>query len=136
MVTVLQIFSFPGQFRYMAQTSPNDASLRWPLTFLVGFVFLCAQVVIISIWKLLVLIQVEEIFSDKSLIWYDRIMQAIAAASFVPAGALILLFIYGDDPGLPMLLITIIMFLAVLFLVTYLLKSRTKKVIELLGLKI
>ena len=130
--TVLQTFSFPGQFRYMAQTSPNDAHLRWPLTFAVGFIFLCAQVVIISIWKLMTLIQKEQIFTEQSLIWFDRIVYAIGAASLVPAGALILLFIYGDDPGLPMVMVTLLTFLAVLLLVTNVLKTRTQKVISII----
>ncbi len=130
--TVLQTLSFPGQFRYMAQTSPNDAHLRWPLTFAVGFVFLCAQVVIISIWKIMTLIEQEKLFSQQALVWFDRIMYSIGGASLLPIGALCFLFIYGDDPGLPMVMFTLLTFLTVLLLITRVLKARTEKVISLL----
>ena len=31
-LVVFQTLSLPGQFRYMAEESPEDAYLRWPLT--------------------------------------------------------------------------------------------------------
>ena len=129
--TVLQTFSFPGQFAYMAQTSPKDAGWRWPLTFLVGFMFLCAQVVIISVWKLLNLIKSDQIFTSKSIIHFDRIIYSIGAASLFPIGILVFLFFEADDPGLPMVIVTFLTALGVLFLIVFLLKLQTQKVIGL-----
>ncbi|MEN9741167.1 MAG: hypothetical protein RIR66_123 [Actinomycetota bacterium] len=130
--TVLQTLSFPGQFAYMAKTSPNDASLRWPLTFLVGFMFLCAQVIIVSVWKLLNLIKTDQVFTSRSLANFDRIIYSIGAASLFPIGILIFLFFNADDPGLPMVIITFLTALGVLFLIVILLKLQTQKVIALL----
>ena len=129
--TVLQVFSFPGQFAYMAKTSPNDASLRWPLTFLVGFMFLCAQVVIVSVWKLLNFIKTDQIFTSQSLIHFDRIIYSIGAASLFPIGMLVFLFFEADDPGLPMVIVTFLTALGALFLIVLLLKLQTQKVIGL-----
>lgn len=130
--TVLQTMSFPGQFAYLAQENPNDAVFRWPATFAVGFIFLCAQIVIVSIWKLLNLIPDDQIFTGHALPWFNRIIGSIVAAGVVPFGFLIFLFIYGDDPGLPMVIITFLTILGVLALVALLLKHRTQKAIELL----
>lgn len=131
--TVLQLFSFPGQFAYMAKTSPNDAPFRWPATFIVGFIFLCAQIIIVSIWKLLTLIPGERIFTQAAIPWFNRIIGAIAAIAVAPFSVLVFLFFNADDPGLPMVMVTLMAFVGVLFLVALLLKMRTQKVIELLA---
>ena len=131
--TVLQTLSFPGKFAYMAQTSPRDAVWRWPLTFFIVFMFLCAQVVIVSIWKLLNLIKTDQVFTNKSLIHFDRIIYSLGAASLFPIGMLVFLFFVADDPGLPMVIVTFLTALGVLFLIVYLLKLQTQKVIRLVG---
>src|SRR5918998_3031593 len=79
-LVMLQTFSLPGQFAYMAQESPEQAHLRWPLTALSVFWVLCVQVVIVCTWKLLTLVRDDRIFSEVSLKWVDVIVWAIAAA--------------------------------------------------------
>ena len=93
--------------------------------------FLCAQVVIISVWKLLNLIKSDQIFTSKSLIHFDRIIYSIGAASLFPIGMLVFLFFEADDPGLPMVIVTFLTALGVLFLIVFLLKLQTQKVIGL-----
>jgi hypothetical protein len=96
---MLQFFSLPGQFAHMAKEHPGDAFLRWPLTIFGGLEVLCVQVVIVCTWRLLTLVQRDRIFSERSLVWVDGIVAAIAAGW-------LLLFAFGlyvgsraDDPG-------------------------------------
>lgn len=103
-LVVLQTFSLPGQFRYMAQESPDLAYLRWPLTAVSVFLVLCVQLVIVSTWKLLTLVKKDRIFSEASLVWVDAIVWAIAAAWVVLVGLLLYAGFTGGDPGLPLLL--------------------------------
>ncbi|MFC4453635.1 DUF2975 domain-containing protein [Deinococcus sonorensis] len=103
---LLQTFSFPGQFAFMAQQHPQSAHLRWPLTFVFAFWILCAQVVLFAIWKLLALIGANRIFTSVSMTWVDVIVRAIAAAWIILAGVLLYVGLHADDPGLPLLLFT------------------------------
>ena len=130
--TILKTLSFPGQFAYMARTSPADSPWRWPLTFAVGFIFLCAQVVIISIWQLLNLINREEFFTSKSIALFNRMLKALLASTIFPVAFLVFLLIVADDPGMPMVVITFTTALGVIILLTYVLKTRTQKAIELI----
>ena len=79
-LVMLQTFSLPGQFRYMAQESPESAYLRWPLTAVSVFWVLCVQVVVVATWQLLTLVKNDRIFSDASLAWVDAIVWAIVSA--------------------------------------------------------
>lgn len=104
-LVVFQTLSMPGQWRHMARENPEDAYLRWPLTAVSVLLILCAQVVIVSTWKLLSRVQQDRIFSPSSLVWVDAIVYAVAAAWLI----LVSLFGYvgfkADDPGMPMLLL-------------------------------
>jgi hypothetical protein len=101
---VFQFMSFPGQFAHMAQESPESAHLRWPLTALFGFWILCAEVVVVSTWKLLSLVKHDRIFSEASLVWVDAIVWAVGAAWAVLLGVLLLVGLNADDPGPVMVL--------------------------------
>src|SRR3954471_8259807 len=85
-LVMFQTFSLPGQFAHMAQESPEDAYLRWPLTAVTVFWVLCVQVVIVSTWKLLSLVKNDRIFTEASLKWVDLIVWAIGAAWVVLVG--------------------------------------------------
>lgn len=103
---LLQTFSFPGQFAYMAQENPQSAHLRWPLTIVFACWILCAQIVLVAIWKLLALIAANRIFTGVSMTWVDVIVRAIVAAWIILAGALLYVGLHANDPGLPLLLFT------------------------------
>jgi hypothetical protein len=103
-LVVFQTLSLPGQFRYMAEESPDFAYLRWPATAVSVFWVLCVQVVIVSTWKLLTLVKNDRIFSAASLAWVDVIVWAIAAAWVVLVGVFLYVGFNADDPGLPLLL--------------------------------
>jgi hypothetical protein len=107
-LVVFQTLSMPGKFAYLAQVSPQDAHLRWPLTALAAFWILCAEIVVVSTWRLLTLIERDRIFSTAAFLWVDAIVWSIGAAWAVLVGVLAYFFavVYEwDDPGLPMVLL-------------------------------
>ncbi|MFC8298579.1 DUF2975 domain-containing protein [Micromonospora orduensis] len=103
-LVMFQVFSLPGQFAHMAQESPEDAYLRWPVTIVTVFWVLCVQVVIVATWQLLNLVKNDRIFTEASLKWVDAIVWAIAAAWAVLVGVFLYVGFNANDPGLPLLL--------------------------------
>ncbi|WP_111765781.1 DUF2975 domain-containing protein [Nakamurella deserti] len=103
-LVLFQVMSLPGQFRSMAEQSPEDAWLRWPLTAITVFWVLCIQVVVVCVWKLLTRVRDDRIFTEESLVWVDVIVWAIGAGWIVLVGVLGLVGFNADDPGLPLLL--------------------------------
>ena len=103
-LVLFQVMSLPGQFAYMAQEDPEHAYLRWPATAVTVFWVLCIQLVIVSTWKLLSLVQNDRIFSEASLMWVNAIVWAILAAWVVLVGVFLYIGFNADDPGLPLLL--------------------------------
>ncbi|MEI6665714.1 MAG: DUF2975 domain-containing protein [Chloroflexota bacterium] len=102
---VFQFLSFPGQFAYNSQQHPDQAYLQWPLTFLAGFCILCAQVIVVSIWRLLSLVQSDRIFSNEAFKWVSAIIWAIAGGWTVLVSFTAWVLSQADDPGMPMVLI-------------------------------
>lgn len=121
-LVLLQVLSLPGQFRYMAQESPDMAYLRWPLTVLSIFWVACVQVVIVSTWKLLTLVKHDRIFSDESLPWVDAIVWAITAAWVVLGFASLWVAFNADDPGFPILVFLVDVSVTVLLLLMLVLR--------------
>ena len=105
LLVFFQTFALPGQFAYMAEQSPDRAYLRWPMTAVAVFLVLCMQVVILSTWKLLTLVETDRIFSEVAFRWVDVIVWAVGAGWVVLLGALTYVALTWDDPGLPLLLI-------------------------------
>jgi hypothetical protein len=105
LLIVFQTLSFPGQFAHMAEENPELAYLRWPLTALSVLELLCVQAVIVSTWKLLTMVTHDRIFSRAALAWVDAIVWAIAAAWVLLLGLFLYLTINSGDPGLPLLLL-------------------------------
>ncbi|MEU4743504.1 DUF2975 domain-containing protein [Actinosynnema sp. NPDC023658] len=103
-LVLFQVMSLPGQFRYMAEQSPDKAYLRWPLTAVSIFLVLCVQVVIVAILKLLTLVKKDRIFSEASLRWVDAIVWAIAAAWVVFGCLFLYVGFNADDPGVPLVM--------------------------------
>jgi hypothetical protein len=103
-LVLFQVMSLPGQFAHMAQEDPEHAYLRWPATAVTVFWVLCIQLVIVSTWKLLSLVQNDRIFSEASLMWVNAIVWAVLAAWVVLVGVFLYVGFNADDPGLPLLL--------------------------------
>lgn len=122
-----EIFSLPGQFRFMAQESPEQAYLRWPATAVTVFWVLCVQVVIVATWRLLSLVRNDRIFSDASLAWVDVIVWAIAAAWLVLGVVLVYVGLNADDPGPIVLLFLLAVGVTVLGLLMVVMRALLRK---------
>jgi Protein of unknown function (DUF2975) len=122
-LVVFQTLSLPGQFAHMAEESPDLAYLRWPLTAVSVFWVLCVQVVIVSTWKLLTMVKYDRIFTEASLGWVDAILWAIAAAWVVLVGVSGYFGLKADDPGLPLLLLLMMVSVAVLGLLMVVMRA-------------
>jgi hypothetical protein len=122
-LVVFQVMSLPGQFRYMAEESPELAYLRWPLTAISVFWVLCVQVVIVATWRLLTLVKNDRIFTDAALAWVDAIVWAIVAAWVVLLGVWLYIGFRADDPGLPLLLFLMLVGIAVLGLLMVVMRA-------------
>ena len=122
-LVMLQTFSLPGQIRYMAQQSPEDAYLRWPLTAVAVFWVLCIQVVVVATWQLLTLVKRDRIFSDAALVWVNAIVAAIAAAWVVLVAVFLYVGFRATDPGLPLLLFLLSVGVAVLGLLMVVMRA-------------
>lgn len=121
---MLQTFSLPGQFAYMAEQSPEFAYLRWPLLAFSVVELVCVQVVIVCTWRLLTMVKDDRIFSERSLMWVDVIIWAIAVAWVLLLGVFLYFVIaIADDPGLPVLLMVILLAGAVLGLLMVVMRA-------------
>ena len=123
LVLVLQVFSFPGQFAYMASQDPELAWLRWPLTAVAAGTLLGFQVTLVATWKLLGLVERDAIFTTDSLRRVDLIVRATAAGGAVFAVGFVLVGIAATDPGLPLLLFLVLLGITVVELVVLVLRS-------------
>jgi hypothetical protein len=130
-LVMLQTFSLPGQFRYMAQQSPESAYLRWPLTAIAVFWVLCIQVVVVCTWQLLTLVKDDRIFSDASLRWVNGIVGAVGAAWVVLLGVFLYVGFRADDPGMPLLLFLLLVGVAVLGLLLVVMRALLRQATSL-----
>jgi hypothetical protein len=122
-LVVFQTLSLPGQFAHMAEESPDLAYLRWPMTAVSVFWVLCVQVVIVSTWKLLTMVKNDRIFSEASLAWVDAIVWAIVAAWVVLLSVFLYFGLRADDPGLPLVLLLMLIGIAVLGLLMVVMRA-------------
>jgi hypothetical protein len=122
-LVLFQTMSLPGQFRYMAEESPDLAYLRWPATAVTVFWVLCVQVVIVSMWKLLTLVKNDRIFSEASFTWVNAIIWAIGAGWLVLLGVFLYVGFNADDPGVPLLLFLMLTGITVLGLLMVVMRA-------------
>jgi hypothetical protein len=108
-LVVFQFLSFPGQFAHMARENPHDASLRWPLTAYTAVLILCAEVVVACTWKLAGMVRQDRIFTTAAMRWVDVIIGAVTVVWVLLAAAFAYVGSHADDPGLPMLLLLLLL---------------------------
>ncbi|MET3862215.1 uncharacterized BrkB/YihY/UPF0761 family membrane protein [Dietzia sp. 2505] len=128
---LLQTMSLPGQFAHMAEMSPADEHLRWPLTAVSIYWVLCIQVVVVATWKLLALVKADRIFTDASLIWVDVILGAIVAAWVMLVLVLLLVGVNANDPGLPLLLFLVVVVITVAALLMVVMRALLRQATSL-----
>ncbi len=103
---MLQFFSFPGQFRYMAEQEPENSHLRWPLTALAFTMILAVQIIVVSVWKIVDALE-KELGKVTQLRFVNYAIVSLSYFWFVIACGLILLLSIADDPGLPVVVTVI-----------------------------
>ena len=130
-LVLLQTMSLPGQFAHMAETSPGDAHLRWPLTAVSIYWVVSVQVVVVATWKLLSMVKADRIFTDASLVWVDVILGAIVAAWAMLVVVLVLVGINATDPGLPLLLFLVVVIITVAALLMVVMRALLRQATSL-----
>ncbi len=126
-----QVFSLPGTFAHMAEESPQDAYLRWPLTVVAVLELVCVQVVIVCTWRLLTMVRDDRIFSERSLVWVDAIVGAIVAGWVLLLGVATYLASVSEDPEVPAFLAVLVLAGAVLGLLMVVMRALLQQAITL-----
>lgn len=125
-ITLIQLFSFPGQFTHMRREQGTSLILEITLTFLVGVWLMCGQLALAALWKITGEMEGDQFFGPRSLLWIDRLLIALKAACLFPVILFALLVPQADDPGFFVLLSVVILFLLVLTSVASLLRDQIK----------
>ena len=131
LLVLFQAMSIPGQFAHMAQENPEQAHLQWPLTIFFIMEVACVQAVIVGTWKLLTLVRQDRIFSRGALVWVNAIVWAIAAGWTMLAVLAAVVVLNADDPGLPLLLLLVLVAGAALGLVVVVLRALLRQAADL-----
>ena len=118
-VTMLQLLSFPGQFRYEASNGQGSQTARWFLTFIVGFWFLIAQLAIVALWNVLTEIYHRRITTPKGVRWMNLLVRALGLAAGYGVGVTTIALIFTNDPGPVVFTGTFTSFIYTLYIVGY-----------------
>ncbi len=122
-LALFQVVILPGMLGQMAVESPDLAYLRWPVLAVSLLGLMCVQVVVVCTWKLLTMVRNDRIFSEESLAWVDAIVWAIVAAWVLVLGLFLYSVVRWRDPGLPVLLILLLLGGAVLGLLMVVMRA-------------
>ena len=123
-VTVLQVFSFPGQFAHMRRVSGISLLLEILLTVLVAALFLCAQIAIFSLSKIVSHIHSNTFYSFNSYIWMNRFVSTLKIATLFPISLIFIIAPEADDPGVLVMLMAITFFVVTSFVISALLRDQ------------
>ena len=126
-VTVLQVFSFPGQFAHMSRASGISLLLEILLTVLVAALFLCAQIAIFSLSKIVSHINSNTFYSSNSYIWMNRFVSALKIATLFPISLIFIIAPQADDPGVLVMLMAITIFVFTSFVISSLLRDQIQR---------
>jgi hypothetical protein len=125
-IVLLQVMSVPGTLSYNADQS-EDPFWYWPLLIVLETELVCAQVVIVATFRLLGMVQQDQIFSDAAFRWVDVILAAMAVAWVVWAGLGAFIFLTSDDPGLPLVVSIMLLAGAVIGLLMLVMRALLKQ---------
>lgn len=104
-----QVAVLPAVFRRMAEQSPDLDPLRWPLLALAVVVLGCVQVVLVCAWRLLTMVRDDQIFSERSRVWVDLILGAVAVAWTLVLVACVLVAAAEGLSGIAALLLVVLL---------------------------
>lgn len=123
-VTMLQIVSFPGQFSHMHHKTALQLSFEITLLVLIVLWLLCAQIALVSLWKIVSLMQFDTFFSKDSITWINRVLFCCASALFIALTLFALIASQAEDPGFLILLTAVTLFIATLYIFVRLLRDQ------------
>jgi hypothetical protein len=98
--------------------------LEVALTLLVALLFLCAQVAIFSLWKLISYMQLGSFYSYNSIKWMNRFVISVRTATVFPILLILIIAPQADDPGVLVFLLAISFFIGSFYLVSLLLRDQ------------
>ena len=127
MITMLQVFSFPGQFAHMRTLHRIDLLFEVILTLLVGLWLTCGQLALFFLWKLIDLMSNDAFYTHESLRWIDRLLIAFKGAVIVPGFLFALIAPQADDPGFLVMVVAVALFLFMLYITTALIRDQIGK---------
>ena len=125
-VTMLQIFSFPGQFAHMRRVGSIDLLFEIWLTLLLAIWLFTAQFALLCLWKIVGQISINSIYSNSALKWLDRLVQAFKYALITAITVFISIVLQADDPGAPVMLLALTLFISTLFIATSILRDQLR----------
>jgi hypothetical protein len=125
-ITMLQLFSFPGQFAHMRKLGKIELIFEIWLVLLVGIWLLSAQFGLLCLWKILAQITSKTLFDPISILWLSRLVKTFKYALFVGIALLLTIALQADDPGAPVLLTALTLFISTLYISSSLLLDQVK----------
>lgn len=132
LLLVAQVIAVPLVAVGFAQRYPEFAHLMVPGIVAVILLILCVQLVFVSVWKLLSLVQRERIFSTDAFRYVDAILFTIIAATVLVGAALVTLLIAGaTTPSISLLVIFGIVVGAGLSLLVVVMRGLLRKALQL-----
>ena len=123
-VTLLQLFSFPGQFNYSRQQGDMGLFSQVALTLFFGAWMFAAQWGLVSLWKILTYMEGGKFFTSDCMAWIDRIVAALKYSAFVPVVLIGLIAPQADDPGIMVALLGLLFFTSSLAVLAVLLRDQ------------
>ena len=125
-ITMLQLFSFPGQFAHMRKLGKIELIFEIWMVLLVGIWLLSAQFGLLCLWKILAQITSKTLFDPISILWLSRLVKTFKYALFVGIALLLTIALQADDPGAPVLLTALTLFISTLYISSSLLLDQVK----------
>jgi hypothetical protein len=123
-LTLVQFLSFPGQFQHMRRTQGISLFFEVGLTIVVGLWILCGQVALYCLWQIVGAMKESLFFTSINLVWIERLLIALKAASAIPMILFLMIAPQVDDPGFLVMLSIVTLFIFSLTATTSLLKDQ------------
>lgn len=125
-ITMLQIFSFPGQFRQMRTQGEINLLHEIALTILFAVILFTAQITLYLLWRILGLIKKDEFYTFATLKFLNQIVGILRISLICAVILLVLILLQADDPGGPVLLTAVTLFISTLYIFASLLRDQIK----------
>ena len=129
-LTLLQLLSFPGQFRHMRRTNGFSLLFEISLTLVVGLWLCCGQVALICLWRIVESMKLGRFYSAANFTWINRLLLTFKVASIIPIILFLMLIPQADDPGFFVLLSIVTLFIFSLTAISSLIKDEIEKKLD------